>query len=513
MGMTDTDYDLCVIGGGINGVGIARDAAGRGISVLLLEAKDLACATSSASTKLIHGGLRYLEFFEFRLVKDSLAERETLLAMAPHVIRPMDFVLPHIAGTRPFWLIRLGLYLYDRLARKNRLPDSWFLEFHGHKLGLPLVSVYEKGFCYADCWADDSRLVILNAMDAAARGAEILTYTPCTKLVPHADYWAVEFRDKKSGETRVIRAAMVVNAAGPWAEKIIQDSNLVSLDSPPPKIRLIKGSHIIIPQAYFGEQAYVLQQKDKRIVFVMPYETDYTLIGTTEEAFEGDPYNPMISEDEMEYLCEAFNASFRKNISRADVVWTYSGVRPLCDKASAKRIKNPRALSRDYMFYDHPQSKAPMVSVFGGKLTTYRVLAEQLMNTVLQRDNRYSPPWTAQSVLPGGDMPDGDFDAFLAEKRGEYPWLPAELLSRYARAYGTRMDRFLEGTQNLADLGRDFGAGLYEAEIVYMIRYEFARTAEDILWRRSKRGMWMTDEEVATLEEALPALVSRIVSG
>ncbi len=508
--MTDVDYDLCVIGGGINGAGIARDAAGRGLSVLLLEARDLACATSSASTKLIHGGLRYLEFLEFRLVRDSLQERETLLAMAPHVIHPMEFILPHARGQRPFWMIRLGMFLYDHLAPLHRLRPSWRVDFHGHALGGPLVSTYEKGFCYTDCQGDDSRLVVLNAMDAFARGATILTQTACTKLVPQPDHWRVEIQDKKTGERRSIRAGMVANAAGPWVRNIIEESGLGTLDNPAPKVRLVKGSHIIIPKMYDGEQAYVVQQQDRRIVFVMPYQQDFTLIGTTEEAFEGDPYAPMISEPEMLYLVEAFNTHFRRDITRDDVIWTFSGVRPLFEKDGKPSKQETRVMSRDYYFYDHTDSKAPMISVFGGKLTTYRILAEQVVDQFLERCNRVSVPWTAQSCLPGGDMPDADFDAFTESKRAEYPWLPPEILLRYARAYGTRMDRFLEGTQSLSDLGQNFGAGLYEAELMYLVRYEFVREAEDLLWRRSKLGMWMTEEETSVLEKVLPAIVAEI---
>lgn len=500
--MTDTDYDLCVIGGGINGTGIARDAAGRGLSVLLVEAKDLACATSSASSKLIHGGLRYLEFFQFRLVRDSLREREVLLNAAPHIIRPLDFVMPHAPGNRPFWMIRLGLFLYDRLARREKLADSYALELSGHPFGQPLVSACEKGFCYADCAADDSRLVVLNAMDAAGRGAEILTRTKCVKISPREDYWSLDLRGE-GGDTRTVTASMVVNAAGPWVRDVLQDSSMVLGSRPVPGVRLVKGSHIIIPRAYEGDQAYALQQKDGRVVFAIPYAGDYTLVGTTEEEFSGDAYEVMISDAEIEYLCGAFNAYFRKNISRADAVWSYSGVRPLIDDG----VEEARKATRDFLLYEHADSKGPMISVFGGKLTTYRVLAERVVDRLLQIGNRYAAPWTSGAILPGGDFTDGDIELFVQDRSGEYPWLPREILLRYARAYGTRMDRFLEGARSMEDLGAYFGGGLYEAEVAYMVRYEFAREVEDVLWRRSKLGMVLSEEETEKLRERFPAIL------
>ncbi|MCC6597630.1 MAG: glycerol-3-phosphate dehydrogenase [Alphaproteobacteria bacterium] len=490
--MTDADYDLCVIGGGINGVGIARDAAGRGLSVLLVEAKDIACATSSASSKLIHGGLRYLEFFEFSLVKASLREREILLNAASHVVRPMDFVLPHVPQQRPFWMLRLGLFLYDRLARRDRLHASYVLDLSSAAFGKPLSPSYGRGLCYADCVVDDSRLVVLNAMDASARGAEILTRTKCTLITPHEDCWVLDLEGKDVAQTRRVRASMVVNAAGPWVENILKDSKMLDDRGSVPTIRLVKGSHIIVPRAYEGDQSYLLQQKDGRVVFAIPYEGDYTLIGTTEEDFVGDAYAPMISDAEIEYLCQAFNGFFQKKISRADIAWTYSGVRPLVDSGA----KEMRKASRDFRLYEHPQSRAPMISVFGGKLTTYRLLAEKVIDRILHMSNRFAAPWTASAFLPGGDFPGGDFDAFLQYCREEYSWLPPDLLLRYACAYGARMDRFLEGARSLSDLGDSFGAGLYEAEVAYLIRFEFARDVEDILWRRSKLGMAMNEEEI-----------------
>lgn len=504
--MKETDYDLCVIGGGINGAGVARDAAGRGLSVLLVEARDLGGATSSASTKLIHGGLRYLEFFEFRLVRDSLRERERLLSIAPHLIRPMDFVLPHSPEQRPFWMIRLGLFLYDHLARRSILKSSRSLNLHGNALGVPLKDRFGRGFSYADCWTDDSRLVVLNAVDAADKGAVVMPHTRCTKITPHRDYWELSIKPEgKKAET--VSASMVVNAAGPWVRQVLEESDLISTIKPVPKVRLVKGSHIIIKRAYEGEQAYILQQDDGRIVFAIPYEGDYTLIGTTEEAFGGDLYDPRLSDAEMAYLIKAYNVYFEKEIKASDVIWAYSGVRPLFDDGH----EDARTVSRDFVLYEHLESRAPMISVFGGKLTTYRILSEQVVQRLLHLDHRYSNPWTDEAPLPGGDIDAGDFAAFAEQQSQVYAWLPGALLLRYARAYGTRMDRFLEGAKSTGDLGAHYGDDVYEAEIVYLIKYEWARTAEDILWRRTKLGVHVSDETVATLEKALPKLKKEVL--
>jgi glycerol-3-phosphate dehydrogenase len=505
--MSGFDYDLCIIGGGINGAGIARDAAGRGLSVLLLEAGDLACATSSASTKLIHGGLRYLEFFEFRLVRDSLKERETLLSIAPHVIWPMDFILPHFSGSRPFWLLQLGLFLYDNLAPRRTLHASYVENFHEQTVrGAPLASYYEKGLCYADCWVDDARLVVLNALDAQARGAKILTRCACTKIQAFDDHWQVEYHNKKTDGREKISCAMVINAAGPWVTQIIEQThfNVPSVRAYP-KVRLVKGSHIIVNRAFEGDHAYILQQPDKRIVFAIPYEHDYTLIGTTEENFTGDAYDPRISDAELEYLCTAFSKHFKKDISREDVLWTYSGVRPLFDDGGGEN----RKVTRDFVLHVHEDANVPMLSVFGGKLTTYRILAEKALDKLLARFHRPSASWTGEAPLPGGDFPDGNFQAFLDSKIEEFPWLEQSLLHRYARAYGTRMDRFLGDARRHEDLGKDFGAGLYEAEAAYLIRYEFALEVEDILWRRSKLGVHMNEQQVKDFEKAFPKILKK----
>ncbi|MCB9982287.1 MAG: glycerol-3-phosphate dehydrogenase [Rhodospirillales bacterium] len=505
--MDKTDFDLCIIGGGINGAGIARDAAGRGLSVLLLEAKDLAQGTSSMSTKLIHGGLRYLEFFEFKLVRESLQERERLMGIAPHILSPMEFVLPHNAAHRPFWLIRLGLFLYDHLARRRFLPGSRMVNLKASAFGVPLADHYTRGFVYSDCWVDDARLVVLNAMDAAEKGAKILTRCVCTKILPKSQHWAIEYQPEGATKAKSITASMVVNAAGPWVRKVLEGSGLDSQVKPVPNVRLVKGSHIIIPRAYAGEQSYILQQSDGRVVFVIPYEDEYTLIGTTEEDYEGDLYEPRISGDELRYLCAAYSTHFEADITRDDVLWTYSGVRPLFDDGHSEN----RAVSRDFYLHEHLESRAPMISVFGGKLTTYRVLAEKVMGRLLNLDHRYAPPWTSEVPLPGGDIAEGDRETFVRKQGQLYTWLPADLLARYVRSYGTRMERFLEGAEGLDDLGVHYGDGLYEAEMVYLIRYEWARTAEDILWRRSKLGLHVDEATVQALEKALPDLKKKVL--
>ena len=500
------DYDLVIIGGGINGTGIARDAAGRGLRVLLVEKGDLASATSSASTKLIHGGLRYLEYYEFGLVRDSLKEREVLLGLAPHVIWPLQFVLPHDRRQRPAWMIRAGLFLYDHLARRKKLPGSGRINLMEHDFGKPLKGLYTTGFQYTDCWVDDSRLVVLNALDAAERGADILTRTECVDVRVDEGRWAVKLRDQNNKGIRYVNAKMVINVAGPWVRAFIERCGLDAPDVP--HVRLVKGSHIIIKKAYQGDQVYILQQANKRIVFVIPYEQDFTLIGTTEEAFSGNPDDIRISEEETAYLCAAFNESFNTAITPGDVLWNYSGVRPLMDDGK----DNATSVTRDYLLHRHAHNGPPALSVFGGKLTTYRVLAEKAVTMMLREQGRYIAPWTAGAPLPGGDINDGDFEGFVSRQAQIYPWLPPLLVRRYARAYGTRMNRFLDGARTVRDLGRDFGSHVYEAEIIYLIRHEWARTAEDILWRRSKLGLHVSDPTVQSLEDAVPALIKKVMS-
>lgn len=493
-------YDLCIIGGGIHGAGIARDAAGRGLRVLLAEKGDLAAATSSASTKLIHGGLRYLEHREFGLVKAALREREVLMTIAPHLVHPRIFVLPHDSTLRPYWMIAAGLFLYDRLAPRRRLPASQSMRLTGHKYGAPLKDEYFRGFTYSDCWTDDSRLVALNALDAAEKGADILTRTACTHLKAEQGRWEVTLHNHGN-----VTASVLVNAAGPWVRTLVESTGLETPDVP--KIRLVKGSHIIVRQAVQGDHAYILQQPDKRIVFVLPYEDEFTLIGTTDVNFTGDPSQAKIFEPELDYLCNAFNRAFKNKISKADVMWTFSGVRSLFDDGSAEAS----VVTRDYHLHEHKNLPAPMISVFGGKLTTYRVLSEKVADMVTKIRKRPVAQWTAQLPLPGGDMPHGDLQLFITKKAAQYPFLPERLVRRYAYAYGTRMDRFLEGANSLTDLGRLFGADLYEAEVVYLIKYEFALTAEDVLFRRSKLGLHGGAEIFEALEKAMPDILTKVL--
>ena len=499
--MVDFHFDLCVIGGGINGAGIARDAAGRGLSVLLVEAQDLAGGTSSASTKLVHGGLRYLEHFEFKMVHEALKERTILLRMAPHLVRRQDFVLPHEAHQRPLWMIRAGLFLYDHLgagARKRILPRSRYVDLREGALGEPLRSAYTDGFVYSDGWVDDSRLVVLNAVDAAARGARVMTYTDCYRLEVQGGRWIVSLCDTKSGRTSRASVSMVVNATGPWVGQFLARMGLDEGDHDIPHLRLVKGSHIILPRQYAGEQAYILQQPDGRVVFAIPYEREYTLVGTTEEDYEGDPREAMASDAEVTYLCEAYNRAFEASILPSDVLFTYSGVRPLFDDGH----KTASAVTRDYRIYHHSRFAPPLLSVFGGKLTTYRVVSEKVVDRLIALSARNRPRWTVREPLAGGDMPGRDFDVFVAAQMERYPWLPEVLLRRYARAYCTRMDYFLYQCARIRDLGVHYGDGVYDVEVAYLRHYEWAKSAEDVLWRRSKLGLHVSEKTVAALEKA-----------
>lgn len=496
--MSGKHYDLCVIGGGVNGAGIARDAAGRGLSVLLVEARDLASATSSSSTKLIHGGLRYLEYLEFKLVHESLKEREVLLSLAPHIIKPMEFILPHDQAQRPFMLIRAGLFLYDHLAKRKKLRGSRGIHFTGDAYSAPLREHYQKGFRYSDCWVEDSRLVVLNAMDAAEQGADIRTYTACTHLQEDENGWSLSLLDTMTGQEDHVGASMVINAAGPWVRGVLEGSGLIGSETVP-DIRLVKGSHIIVKRRYEGKHAYILQQPDKRIVFAIPYEREYTLIGTTEEDFEGDPSEAQISANEIEYLCEAYNRSFKEPISKEDIVWTYSGVRPLFDEGE----DSATAATRDFKLHHHREHKAPLISIFGGKLTTYRVLAERAVGMMLAIAGKPGAAWTCAHALPGGDVKDADFEAFAAAQTAKYLWLPPPLLVRYARAYGTRMDVFLSGAKEMGDLGDHYGDDVYQAEIDYLVENEWARTAEDVLWRRSKLALHVSPETIQNVEAVM----------
>ena len=490
---TDQPVDLLVVGGGVNGTGIARDAVGRGLSVLLCEQDDLASHTSSASSKLIHGGLRYLEHYEFRLVREALIEREVLLRAAPHIIWPLRFVLPHDPSMRPAWLIRLGLFLYDHLGGRERLPGSRAIDLRSDPAGAPLKASYRKAFTYADCWVEDARLVVLNAMDAAERGAEILTRHRCTGARRADGLWQVRLRPTGGGPERVVRARCLVNAAGPWVSRFLTENlQLPALN----RVRLVKGSHIVVPKLHDHDAPYILQNDDRRVIFVIPYEHDYALIGTTDLDYDDDPASVAISDAEIAYLCQAVSRYFVAPVTPAQVRWSYAGVRPLYDDATS----DVSAVTRDYAFdLARPDGAAPLLSVFGGKITTSRRLAEHALAELQPVMGFAAGAWTRSAALPGGDMPGADFAAFLADVRRGHPWLPADLARRYARAYGTRLGRVLDGARDLEGLGEHLGDGLYEAEADYLVHNEWALTDEDILWRRSKLGLHVSDGTAARL--------------
>ena len=496
-------YDMIVVGGGINGVGIARDAAGRGLSVLLCEQDDLAGHTSSASTKLIHGGLRYLEYYEFNLVRKALQEREVLLRAAPHIIRPLRFVMPHNAQLRPAWMIRAGLFLYDHLSRRKLLPGSRSIDLASSPFGHPLKAQNRQGFVYSDAWVDDARLVVLNAMDAAERGATVRTRTRFVSAQRHADHWVATLQKTANGTSEDVHARTLVNAAGPWAGTLLRDS-LALL--PKRDLLMAKGSHIVIRKLFEHDHAYILQNPDKRIIFAIPYEDEFTLIGTTDVAFAGDPGNVSISADETDYLCEMVNRYFTRQISARDVIASYSGVRPLLEDDTS----DLSAVTRDYALErDVGADRATLLTVLGGKITTFRRLAEEALDLLAPSVGRTRPTWTATAPLPGGDIANADFDSFLTDLRHRYTWLPATLLRRYAHAYGTRIHRLLDKVTGLSGLGDDYGSGVYAAEIDYLVKREWARTPEDILWRRSKLGLHVAAETVQRLGAALPSFVSQ----
>jgi glycerol-3-phosphate dehydrogenase len=499
MSAEDGTVDMLVIGGGINGAGIARDAAGRGLSVVLCEQADLASATSSSSSKLIHGGLRYLEQYEFRLVREALAEREVLLRNAPHIIWPMRFVLPHNKLLRPAWMIRLGLFLYDHIGGKRSLPGTRSLSFRTDRVeGAPLKPELTRGFAYSDCWVEDSRLVVLNAMDARARGAEILLRTRCTEARREGDRWIAKLKDLATGAERVVRARILVNAAGPWVERVLHG---VAGQSGSAHMRLVKGSHIVVPRLFDGDHAYILQNTDRRVIFAIPYEHRFTLIGTTDIPFEGDATDVRITPEETDYLCDAVNRYFAKRIGPADVVRSYSGVRPLYDDDSSA---NPSAVTRDYVFdlAGNP-GEAPLLSIYGGKITTYRRLAEHAMDKLKRFVPDLKPSWTADAALPGGDMASHRFEPFAAAFKARHPWLPEDVAQRLCRLYGTLAERIVGPSTKLSDMGIDFGGGLYEREVDWLVREEWANTADDILWRRTKLGLHVPPEGASKLAEWL----------
>jgi glycerol-3-phosphate dehydrogenase len=488
-------HDLLIVGGGVNGCAIARDAAGRGLRVLLVEQKDLAAATSSASTKLIHGGLRYLEQYEFRLVREALAEREILLAAAAHIIRPLEFILPHERTQRPAWMLRLGLFLYDHLARRERIPASRAVTLAGSAYGAPLAKGYRQGFSYHDCRVDDSRFVVLEAMDARERGARIEVGAKLLGARREGDGWLAQIAGA-DGRVESARALSLINASGPWvSETLTQRLDLRSRKH----VRLVKGSHVVTRRLYEGDHAYVLQRPDGRIMFAIPFEEDFTLLGTTDIPFAGAPGPVEIDAEEIDYLLDGANHVFARKLAREDIVWSYAGLRPLFDDGSLKAS----VVTRDYAFdLDAPDGSAPALSIFGGKITTARRLAEHALDALAPFFPGLRPAWTSGAVLPGGDIGPGGFPAFLAEVTRAKPFLAPPLARRLAGAYGTRLWRFLETAHSLADLGEDLGSGLTEAELAYLRESEWARCAEDVLWRRSKLGLRLARAQRERVERA-----------
>ena len=499
----DAVHDIVVIGGGINGTGIARDAAGRGYSVLLAEMNDFASGTSSGSTKLIHGGLRYLEHYEFRLVREALKEREVLWHNAPHIIWPMRFVLPHHEGLRPAWLLRLGLFLYDHIGGRKLLPATRTLDMRSDTAGQPLKPLFSRAFEYSDCWVDDARLVILNAVDAQARGAVIKPRTAVTSARREGDAWTVSLRSTVTGEVSTVRARMLVNAAGPWVERVL--GGVVGRNHPH-AVRLVQGSHIVVRKKFDDPRAYFFQNRDGRIIFAIPYEDDFTLIGTTDQDYQGDPKDVRISDGEITYLCEAASEYFAEPVKREDIVWTYSGVRPLYDDGASKA----QEATRDYVLkVDGRSGEPPVLNIFGGKITTYRKLAEAAMDKVVSLLGTKGREWTHDATLPGGDFPADGYEAEVARLLADYPFLARQTARRLIRLYGTTARSFLGQAKVPADLGRDFGHGFSEAELNHLIDHEWALTAEDVLWRRTKLGLRFSAEEAAALTNHINAAVDR----
>lgn len=493
-----TECDLFVIGGGINGTGIARDASGRGQTVVLVEKNDLAGATSSASTKLIHGGLRYLEHYEFGLVRESLLERERLWAIAPHLISAMRFILPHHRELRPAWLVRLGLFLYDHIGGRKRLPASKTLSLAEHPMGQLLKPQFKKGFEYSDCWVDDARLVVANAQSAAELGAEILTRTEFVSADRHGDFWEIKTCDQ-SGNDGHYRAKAIVNAAGAWVKPIL--ASCTSVVNSKSTTLLVKGSHIIVPKLYEHHYSYTFQSGDGRVIFVIPYENEFTLIGTTDQPYDADLTDVNITEEETQYLCEQVSDYLKTPVKPGEVVWSYSGVRPLYNDGSGKTAE----ATRDYVLEtDTSGDDAPILTIFGGKITTYRRLAEDVLKKLEPHLKYTRGSWTAKEALTGGHISNGPLDAidpadvmrrFTDGLIAVYPELPSSLLRRLALSYGKRVHTLLSGAKTVRSLGAHFGADLYEQEIKYLIEHEWARSGEDILWRRSKLGLRLTGPE------------------
>ncbi|MET3659828.1 glycerol-3-phosphate dehydrogenase [Aquamicrobium ahrensii] len=500
--MHDTPiYDIFVVGGGINGCGVARDAVGRGYSVFLAEMDDLASGTSSGSTKLIHGGLRYLEYYEFRLVREALMEREVLWRNAPHIIWPMRFVLPWVKGLRPAWMLRLGLFIYDYIGGRKLLPPTRTLDMRTDPAGKPLKPIFSRAFEYSDGWVNDARLVVLNARDAADRGANIRTRTLVEDARFENGVWTVLIHDRVEESHYEVRARLIVNAAGPWVDRFLSQAlgrNDVH------NVRLVQGSHIVVPKKFDDPRAYFFQNADGRIIFAIPYEEDFTLIGTTDQDYTGDPHDVKISDAEMDYLCAAASEYFTEPVTRSDIVWTYSAVRPLYDDGASKA----QEATRDYVLRVE-LDEGPLVNAFGGKITTYRRLAESMLDKIGDFLGKKGKSWTARAPLPGGDFPATAYEAEVERLKKAYSFLELRHARRLVRLYGTRAGALLGLAGSVADLGRHFGADLYEVEVRYLIANEWAMTAEDILWRRTKRGLRLTSAEAAGLDEFMKGLGRR----
>jgi glycerol-3-phosphate dehydrogenase len=504
-------FDIAVIGGGVNGCGIARDAAGRGLSVLLLEQGDLASGTSSSSSKLIHGGIRYLEQFDFKLVRESLRERDVILNIAPHISRPLRFVFPHNPRMRQLWMIRIGLFLYDHLggrefAGSRRIPD-----FRATDAGRELRPEFARAFEYSDCWTDDARLVILNARDAALHGATIATRTRCVRATSGGGIWSLDAEDAHTGLTRSYRARELVNATGPWVSAFLSGTLEAELVEPDRvDTRNVKGSHLVVKKWFSHDCAYILQNTDERIVFVLPFEDDYALIGTTDVDYDGDPARVHITADEKRYLLDCVHTYFTREIGEADIVGSFAGVRPLYDDGSSRAQETTR---ESLLKYSRTRDGAGLLNVFGGKLTTYRRLAEEALGIIGRNRGGMPPPWTAGSPLPGGDFEPARRTALSREYAARFPFVPGDVAARWFRSYGLDMDRLLDGVHGPEDLGHHFGAGLFEIEVAWMVREEWARTREDVLWRRSKLGLRQREIDLAALDEWLERNTVRHAGG
>ncbi|MGJ8625115.1 MAG: glycerol-3-phosphate dehydrogenase, partial [Yoonia sp.] len=504
MDNTQLDYDIFIIGGGINGCGIARDASGRGLRIGLAEMNDLASATSSASTKLFHGGLRYLEYFEVRLVREALIERETLLRAMPHISWPMRFVLPYhkdmrfegstptskvlnivmpwMRGRRPAWLIRLGLFMYDTLGGRKILPGTTTVDLRTDPVGEGIEDRFEKAYEYSDCWIEDSRLVVLNARDAENRGADIMVRTKVVSTIRHADHWVVQLREQDTGDESTIRAKMLVNAAGPWVGDVIQQKVRLNTSE---GVRLVRGSHIVTKRLFDHDKCYFFQGTDGRIIFAIPYETDFTLIGTTDAEHDDPNVEPVCTDEERDYLVAFANQYFKRDITADDVVWRYSGVRPLYDDGASSAT----AATRDYTLKVDADGGAPILNIFGGKITTYRRLAQSALGKIRPYFSDFSDDWTAGVALPGGDFPVDGVDTLIADLKRSYSFLDDRWAKRLVRAYGTEAQMIIGSAKTAADLGQDFGATLTEAEVIWLMDKEFACRAEDVVWRRNKLGL------------------------